>query len=334
MNGKVSYTMEHLCDTEENRGLVTRAIEKYDALEAQYGHFMISNGIKIHYLDFGKKDGAVVVWSHPACANGHSMAHLIDPLTNAGFRVIAIDHRGHGKTNVTDYNFDLFDVADDIKGLLDYLSLRKVILAGAFVGATISATFYSKYPEYVSGLLLETGGSFSFKQLENEIKQGVCTTPPEPDCSIKAIERIFCSAGVKSRFEAIQLMLDVDWHHVKYSKIGESELLMWISMLSKNDCGLWGPITTIWGHPFEGSPDPDQKLPQELFASLNVPMHIIDPVSDNDYFPTSHQNRQLKDLHPSLIVHEIYEDTPALAFLSRPERFVKSLKKLSRQIKD
>jgi 3-oxoadipate enol-lactonase len=79
---------------------------------------------------------------------------LYQPLSRIG-RVLAVDHRGHGRGIRTAERFTLEDCADDAAGLVRQLGLGPVIVVGYSMGGPISLLFWKRHPELVSGLVLE-----------------------------------------------------------------------------------------------------------------------------------------------------------------------------------
>lgn len=69
-------------------------------------------------------------------------------------RVIAIDHRGHGRGMRSPEPFTFVDCADDVASLLDVLGLDRVVVAGYSMGGPIALTFTRRHPERVAGLVL------------------------------------------------------------------------------------------------------------------------------------------------------------------------------------
>ena len=76
-------------------------------------------------------------------------------------------------------------------------------------------------------------------------------------------------------------------------------------------------------------------IPLVIFRNLDIPMHIIDPHSPEDWLPVRHQNEELRELHPELITHEVYEyeHSPHEAHIKRPNRFINSAKALLEKVK-
>jgi pimeloyl-ACP methyl ester carboxylesterase len=70
------------------------------------------------------------------------------------FRVIAVDHRGHGRATRPARPFRLVDVADDAAALLRTLGTGPVIAVGYSMGGPIAQLLWKRHPDLVSGLVL------------------------------------------------------------------------------------------------------------------------------------------------------------------------------------
>ncbi len=70
------------------------------------------------------------------------------------FRVVAIDHRGHGRGIRTRKAFRLEDCADDAAALCDLLGIDRVIPIGYSMGGTIAQLMWRRHPQLVRGLVL------------------------------------------------------------------------------------------------------------------------------------------------------------------------------------
>jgi pimeloyl-ACP methyl ester carboxylesterase len=77
-------------------------------------------------------------------------------LTRAGYRVIALDNRGHGESTKLhrpeDYGTDL--MAADARALLDHLGISRAHVMGYSMGARISAFLALAFPDRVASLLM------------------------------------------------------------------------------------------------------------------------------------------------------------------------------------
>ena len=70
------------------------------------------------------------------------------------FRVVAIDHRGHGRGIRVRGHFRLADCADDVAALADALGLERVIPVGYSMGGPIAQLVWHRHPDRVHGLVL------------------------------------------------------------------------------------------------------------------------------------------------------------------------------------
>ncbi|MFN8016679.1 MAG: alpha/beta hydrolase [Acidimicrobiales bacterium] len=69
------------------------------------------------------------------------------------FRVLAIDHRGHGRGIRSWRRFRLADCADDAAALLDELDVEQAIVVGYSMGGPIAQLLWHRHPAKVSGLV-------------------------------------------------------------------------------------------------------------------------------------------------------------------------------------
>ncbi len=115
-----------------------------------------SGGIEIAYLDEGA--GEPVLLIHGFASNAR--VNWVDTswtstLTAAGYRVVAFDNRGHGRSqklyDEAVYGADL--MAGDAANLLDHLSLTKAHVMGYSMGARIAAFLGLAHPGRVRSLV-------------------------------------------------------------------------------------------------------------------------------------------------------------------------------------
>src|SRR6476619_5650236 len=61
--------------------------------------FFPSDGVKIHYTDQGSGEPVVVLHGYAMSISRMESAGIVDALANAGYRVLAVDARGHGESD-------------------------------------------------------------------------------------------------------------------------------------------------------------------------------------------------------------------------------------------
>jgi len=109
------------------------------------------NGITLAFNDQGT--GLPIIFLHAFPLNRTMWAKQEEALSSQ-FRVITIDLRGHGESDAPLWHYSLDQAADDVHGLLDYLSIRQAVFVGLSMGGYILFAFYRKYAECVKGLVL------------------------------------------------------------------------------------------------------------------------------------------------------------------------------------
>ncbi|MCU0443636.1 MAG: alpha/beta hydrolase [Microscillaceae bacterium] len=116
-------------------------------------HFMQTNGIQLHYLDFAGGDTTLILMPG-LTANAHAFDGLIQAGLNAKYRVIAVDLRGRGLSDKPETGYGMADHAQDILGLLDQLGIQKATIGGHSFGALLTFYLASHFPERVEKMVL------------------------------------------------------------------------------------------------------------------------------------------------------------------------------------
>jgi 3-oxoadipate enol-lactonase len=110
-----------------------------------------ANGIEINYEIEG--DGPVVTFSHSLACN-LSMWDEQARALKGRYRVLRFDTRGHGQTSAPAAAYSLEQLADDLKGLLDGLSIAATHFVGLSMGGMIGQVFALRHPAMVQSLVL------------------------------------------------------------------------------------------------------------------------------------------------------------------------------------
>ena len=102
-----------------------------------------SSPISLYYEDHGSGQPIVLIHGYPLSSS--SWEKQIPVLLDAGFRVIAYDRRGFGKSSqpTTGYNYDTF--AEDLHHVVQHLKLKDFVLAGFSMGGGEVARYIGKY---------------------------------------------------------------------------------------------------------------------------------------------------------------------------------------------
>ncbi|WP_105169107.1 alpha/beta fold hydrolase [Pseudoalteromonas sp. T1lg23B] len=104
-----------------------------------------SDNVQLYYKDWGPKDGEVVTFSHGWPLTSDSWESQMQFLADKGYRVIAHDRRGHGRSSQPWQGNDMDHYADDLKAVLDALKLDKVTLVGFSTGGGEVARYIGRH---------------------------------------------------------------------------------------------------------------------------------------------------------------------------------------------
>ena len=101
------------------------------------------DGTEIYFKDWGK--GPVVTFSHGWPLNSDAWDGQMHFLSLRGFRVIAHDRRGHGRSGQASSGNDMNGYADDLAAVIETLDLRDVTLVGHSTGGGEVARYIGRH---------------------------------------------------------------------------------------------------------------------------------------------------------------------------------------------
>ena len=117
------------------------------ASPAAEGQTATINGAALYYEDHGDPAGQPVLLLHGGLGNSEWWANLAPVLAAAGYRVVAMDSRGHGRSSWGDAPITQEQMAADALGLLDHLAIAKTDLVGWSDGSVIGLELAVNHPE-------------------------------------------------------------------------------------------------------------------------------------------------------------------------------------------
>ncbi|TQM16095.1 3-oxoadipate enol-lactonase [Pseudonocardia kunmingensis] len=109
--------------------------------------------VDLHHLDEGPRDAPPLVLSGSLGSTLEMWRPQVAALTER-FRVIRVDHRGHGGSAVPPGPYRIADLAGDVLALLDRLGLDRVAWCGLSLGGMVGMHLASEAPERISRLTL------------------------------------------------------------------------------------------------------------------------------------------------------------------------------------
>lgn len=209
------------------------------------------------------------------------------------FRVIALDHRGHGRGIRTNRSFKLSDCADDAVALADQLGIEKFIPVGYSMGGTVAQLVWKRHAHRVSGLVLAaTSGHFV-----SERKERVGFT-------------VMAGIGALSRIVPTSVRESIS-HRLYVSR----KTMTWEPWAAKEASGHEWRLILEAGAAL-GLYDSRKWLPE-----VNVPTAMI--ITTADHVVATERQRELAELVPNIFVQAINADHDAV--YARADEFVPML---------
>ena len=101
------------------------------------------DGTQIYYKDWG--NGSVVTFSHGWPLSSDAWDGQMLFLAQHGFRVVALDRRGHGRSSQASSGNDMNGYADDLAAVIEALDLRDATLVGHSTGGGEVARYIGRH---------------------------------------------------------------------------------------------------------------------------------------------------------------------------------------------
>jgi non-heme chloroperoxidase len=109
------------------------------------GYVTTKDGVEIFYKDWGPKDAQPIVFHHgwPLSADDWDAQMLF--FLQHGYRVVAHDRRGHGRSAQVSDGHDMDHYAADVSAVVEHLELRNAVHIGHSTGGGEVARYVAKY---------------------------------------------------------------------------------------------------------------------------------------------------------------------------------------------
>ena len=131
------------------------------------------NGARLWYAEWNTSaTGTPVILLHGGYANSNYYGNLVRALTKHGYRVIAMDSRGHGRSTRSSAPYSYHLMAEDVVGLLHSLHVPRVSLVGWSDGGTIGYDLAIHHPDTIARLF-----AFGANADLTGLKEGFDTAP-------------------------------------------------------------------------------------------------------------------------------------------------------------
>lgn len=120
---------------------------KADAARAtvQGDYIVTHDKVRLYYKDWGPRDGQVLTFSHGWPLNSDSWESQMIFLASQGYRVVAHDRRGHGRSSQPWEGNDMDHYADDLAAVISALDLDDITMVGFSTGGGEVARYVGRH---------------------------------------------------------------------------------------------------------------------------------------------------------------------------------------------
>ena len=133
------------------------------------GYVTTADGVQIYYKDWGPKDAPVIFFHHgwPLSADDWDAQMMF--FLGEGFRVIATDRRGHGRSEQVWDGHDMDHYADDTAAVVKHLGVQGAVHVGHSTGGGVVARYIARHPEdmVAKGVLISSVTPLMVKTADN-----------------------------------------------------------------------------------------------------------------------------------------------------------------------
>jgi 3-oxoadipate enol-lactonase len=137
--------------------------------EAQVFHEV--GGVRLAVTDAGG-GGVPVLLVHGMGLDSRMWRPQLPVLAAHGYRAIAFDSRGHGRSDVPASGYTIVELAQESMGVLDALGIRQAHIVGLSMGGTVVARMAVRWPERITSVTVIGAMPCGYPRLSEWMREG------------------------------------------------------------------------------------------------------------------------------------------------------------------
>ncbi len=152
----VAYVLDNILTPTNRVDLPTEPRPLGSGAAPMRERFITVRGLELCLCEWGPENGKLAVCIHGTRDHGASWEGVAPLLAAEGYRVVAPDLRGHGRSahGESSNQYHLRDFAGDLAQVVQELGNQPVLLVGHSLGSIIAVLYASSYPRLVERLIL------------------------------------------------------------------------------------------------------------------------------------------------------------------------------------
>lgn len=126
-----------------------------------------SAGVSLHAVVWDRADwgeGLPVLLIHGLASNCRTWEATAARLQELGHPVVAVDLRGHGQSEKTDYGFDFMTLSADVLWAVAELRYDRLVVVGQSTGGNLALEIATRFPAKVAGVVGVDGGVIELQE--------------------------------------------------------------------------------------------------------------------------------------------------------------------------
>lgn len=135
--------------------------------------FIRTNGVQLHYLDFGGSGLPLIFLQsyHDDASEWHTgeMAGIAEKLV-PDYRVLAVTRRGWGKSDQTEWGYDVATQSEDLLGFMNAKGIKQAVLIGRIPANQDMIWIAEHHPERIAALVMIGNPYLGLNSSEPEIR--------------------------------------------------------------------------------------------------------------------------------------------------------------------
>jgi pimeloyl-ACP methyl ester carboxylesterase len=136
----------------------------------------LSTRVRLCYLEQGEPAGPVVILLHGLADSSFSFSRIL-PGLSGGYRVYALDQRGHGDSERPADGYGPRDLAADVLAFMDALGVERAVLVGHSMGTFVAQQAALAAPGRFAGLVLMGSAPTARNEVLLEVQRSLAALP-------------------------------------------------------------------------------------------------------------------------------------------------------------
>ncbi|MEY3034144.1 MAG: hypothetical protein RLZ86_766 [Actinomycetota bacterium] len=179
-------------------------VERFPVSDGTVGHVTVADGVSLRVVE--RRPSLVdtslptVLLVHGLASNARMWDGVAAALTTQAVRSIAVDLRGHGRSDRPTTGYDFGTIGADLCRLLDAFDLDRAVVVGQSWGGNVVVDLAHRHPDRVVGAVAVDGGMIDLQR----------SFPEWDDCA-RALQPPRLAGTRAGRMEAAIRSMHADW---------------------------------------------------------------------------------------------------------------------------